>query len=128
MEWVGPGVGHLEIGGRRRGEVASQGAAAQSASAHRAREALDNVLRKGAKSLSDFSEVRCASALLAVLKAGSLEINPTSLSAIHKSVSFPEKLKIKMETTPPPPPTHPPPAKQCKGSVHLSNQAVCVLR
>jgi len=45
--------------------------------------ALDNVPRIGAESLADFSEVRCASAVLAILKAGSFEINPSSLSAIH---------------------------------------------
>lgn len=60
MEGAGLAVGHLEVGGRHAGEVASRDAASQGASPHRTRGTLDNVLRKGAKSLADFSEVRFA--------------------------------------------------------------------
>lgn len=38
---------------------------------------------KGVTSLADFSKVWCVSAVLAILKAGRFEINPSSLSAIH---------------------------------------------
>lgn len=72
MEGAGPGIGLFETG-----DVPSQGAASQGVSPQRAKGALDNALRKGAKSSADFSEVICASGVLSVLKVGSFGISPS---------------------------------------------------